>query len=60
MKKKAKRVKVKVTPIAPDKHVVELEIEGAETPPLLPVVPLEIAEPELKKHPLVQWLKKWL
>ncbi|MGC2234247.1 MAG: hypothetical protein WBA09_22290 [Candidatus Acidiferrum sp.] len=39
--KRAKKIKVlKVTPIEPDKHIVELEIEGAPEP--LPEVPLPL------------------
>jgi len=55
-KRKAKRVKVlKVVPVAPDKHIVELEIESEVPPPTIQP-PVEIEEPQAT-HPFLKWLK---
>jgi hypothetical protein len=59
-KKAAKRVKIlKVEQVEPDKHVLELEIEGAELPAeaILPSEPLELEAPEAKDSYWVKWLK---
>jgi len=57
-KKKAKRVKVlKVIPVAPDKHIVELEIES-EVPPPAVEPPIEIEAPQAPAHPFLRWLKE--
>jgi hypothetical protein len=60
MKKKAKRVRVlKVVPLAPDKHIVELEIES-EVPPPVVEPPVEIEAPQEATHPFLKWLKdRW-
>ena len=55
----AKKVKVlKVTPLEPDKHLVELEIEGLPVPVPSdppPLEPLELDAPV--EHPWLTWLK---
>ncbi len=60
--RKPRKVKVlKVEQVEPDKHIVELEVEGApaipETPP--PVESLTFDEPQLppEKKSWVKWLK---
>lgn len=57
MKKKAKRVKVlKVVPVAPEKTLVELEVDG-DPPPEIPAEALEIETLKAAEHPVVKWLK---
>ena len=46
-KKTARKIKVlKVVPIEPDKHIVELEIEGAPAP--IPEIPAELFPLEIE------------
>jgi hypothetical protein len=59
-KKKKLRI-LKVEKIAPDKHVVELEVEGAPDAPSIPPPPdpLETDHPDLpvEKKTWLEWLK---
>ena len=60
-KPRAKRVKViKVVPVEPDKHLVELEIEGAPFPLPTephPAEPLELDDTPVPENSWLTWLK---
>lgn len=54
---KPKRVRVvKVTPIEPEKTLVELEVEGPR-PAEIPAEPAEVETLKAADHPIVKWLK---
>ena len=54
---KPKRVRVvKVTPIEPEKTLVELEVEGP-IPENIPAEPAEVETLKAADHPIVKWLK---
>jgi hypothetical protein len=58
--RKAKKVKVlKIEKIEPDKHLVHLEVEGMDDPPVPVVEPVVVHPPKeaVKENGVMEWLK---